>query len=238
MRTRSRSPSTGKDASTVASVMPARPPPPWPPQPRSGPSGSPPCRTVNAPVGPGARPAWAACSGRRAGPPRPAGRRRSGPGPGRSWTSATTSSPHRGDGRPHTTASSTAGWVLSAVSTSSANTFSPPVLMHTESRPCSSMVPSGRHRARSPATAWRTAVDHREGRRGLGRVAQVAERHPAGLGQPAEFAVARLQHAGSGPRTAPPRWPRARTRPRRGRRRRCWTHPGGRTRWSPARRRW
>src|SRR4051794_28925330 len=59
--------------------------------------------------------------------------------PARSCTMATTSLPQRSLGRPATTASYTAGCWASAASTSSAKIFSPPELMVTESRPCSSM---------------------------------------------------------------------------------------------------
>ena len=73
---------------------------------------------------------WAACSGRCGVRPRRAtsasvdrvGRR------GR-CTMATTSLPHRSLGRPATTQSYTAGWALTAASTSSANIFSPPELI-------------------------------------------------------------------------------------------------------------
>ena len=63
--------------------------------------------------------------------------------PARSCTTATTSLPQRSLGRPATTASYTAGWAMSAASTSSAKIFSPPELMVTESRPCRSSRPSG-----------------------------------------------------------------------------------------------
>ena len=56
-------------------------------------------------------------------------------------------------GGPATTASATAGWVVSTCSTSSANTFSPPVLIVAASRPSRSNEPSARSRTRSPATA-------------------------------------------------------------------------------------
>ena len=50
--------------------------------------------------------------------------------PGRGATTATTSLPKRSWGRPTTRQSATAGWWARACSTSSAKTFSPPVLMH------------------------------------------------------------------------------------------------------------
>ena len=64
--------------------------------------------------------------------------------PSTSWTMATTSWPQRSDGRPATTTSATAGWLMMACSTSSAKIFSPPELMVTESRPSSSISPSAR----------------------------------------------------------------------------------------------
>ena len=57
-------------------------------------------------------------------------------------TMATIISPKRWWGTPTTTASRTPAWVLIASSTSSGNTFSPPVLMHTDPRPNKVMVPS------------------------------------------------------------------------------------------------
>ena len=72
--------------------------------------------------------------------------------PSRSCTIATTSWPHRSDGRPAHTTSYTSGWWAIACSTSSAKIFSPPELMVTESRPYSSMTPSAVRRARSPGT--------------------------------------------------------------------------------------
>ncbi|MEZ5258701.1 MAG: hypothetical protein R2705_17950 [Ilumatobacteraceae bacterium] len=53
---------------------------------------------------------------------------------------------------PTATASRTPAWVLRASSTSSGNTFSPPVLMHTEPRPGSFSVPSASTSAQSPGT--------------------------------------------------------------------------------------
>ena len=76
--------------------------------------------------------------------------------PSRVATMATTSEPHRSLGRPQTTVSLTPGWAFTAASTSSANTFSPPVLIVTASRPSTSIVPSARRRARSPGTLNRT----------------------------------------------------------------------------------
>ncbi len=124
---------------------------------------------------------------------RRAGRRRWSTTPSRSCTTATTSLPHRSLGRPATTQSYTAGLAFSAASTSSAKIFSPPELIVTESRPCSSIDPVGaqpgpvaRHRVAHP-------VDHRVGARRLGRVAEVAERQPTALGQPAELGVAGVE---------------------------------------------
>ena len=52
-------------------------------------------------------------------------------------------------------ASYTSGWALTTASTSSVKIFSPPELMHTESRPSSVMVPSASRSTLSPATAYR-----------------------------------------------------------------------------------
>ena len=76
--------------------------------------------------------------------------------PGRGCTTATTRSPHRSSGTPTTTASNTAGCAFSAASTSSGYTFSPPVLIDTEPRPRSVIVPSASIRAWSPGTDHRT----------------------------------------------------------------------------------
>ena len=57
-------------------------------------------------------------------------------------TTAVIASPNLSSGSPTTTASATDGSVLSASSTSSGKTFSPPVLMHTEPRPNRLIVPS------------------------------------------------------------------------------------------------
>ena len=54
-----------------------------------------------------------------------------------------------------TTASNTAGCDFSAPSTSSGNTFSPPVFTHVLPRPSRVMVPSASIRAQSPGTAYR-----------------------------------------------------------------------------------
>ena len=62
--------------------------------------------------------------------------------PGASSTTAVMASPNFSSGMPTATASTTASWVFSTSSTSSGNTFSPPVLMHTEPRPSSVREPS------------------------------------------------------------------------------------------------
>jgi hypothetical protein len=75
---------------------------------------------------------------------------------GRSCTTAATRCPHRSSGTPTTTASNTAGCPFSAASTSSGWTFSPPVLIDTDPRPNTVIVPSSSTVARSPGTAHRT----------------------------------------------------------------------------------
>ena len=80
----------------------------------------------------------------------------SGVVPGRACTTAVTRSPQRSSGTPTTTASNTAGCDFSADSTSSGYTFSPPVLIDTEPRPSTVMVPSSSMRAWSPGTDQRT----------------------------------------------------------------------------------
>ncbi len=85
-------------------------------------------------------------------------------------------------------ASATSGWPFSAASTSSGKTFSPPVLMHSEPRPSTMMVPSASTVAWSPGSAHRDPVPLDE-RRGRGRrVAQVAERDVSAAGQAADRA--------------------------------------------------
>ena len=54
-----------------------------------------------------------------------------------------------------TSASNTSGQDFSAPSTSSGNTFSPPVFTHVLPRPSRVTVPSVSSRARSPGTAYR-----------------------------------------------------------------------------------
>ena len=110
--------------------------------------------------------------------------------------------PQRSLGRPATTQSYTPGWALTAISTSSAKIFSPPELIVTASRPCSSMLPSARQRARSPGIGVAHAVDDGVRARRLRGVAEVAERQPAALGQPADLVVAGRAAPGRGRRTA------------------------------------
>ena len=62
--------------------------------------------------------------------------------PGASSTTAVMASPNFSSGMPTATASTTESCVLSTSSTSSGNTFSPPVLMHTDPRPSSVSEPS------------------------------------------------------------------------------------------------
>ena len=71
---------------------------------------------------------------------------------GRTCTSAATRWPSRSSGTPTTSASKTSGWDLSASSTSSGKTFSPPVLTHMFPRPSKVIVPSSSRRAKSPGT--------------------------------------------------------------------------------------
>ena len=78
------------------------------------------------------------------------------PRPGGAARSPTTSSPKRSLGRPTTTASTTSAWRRSTSSTSSTKIFSPPLFTTSESRPRSTICPSGVRRARSPGTATRS----------------------------------------------------------------------------------
>ena len=55
-----------------------------------------------------------------------------------------------------TSASKTSGCDLSAPSTSSGKTFSPPVFTHVLPRPSSVIVPSSSTRAKSPGTTYRS----------------------------------------------------------------------------------
>ena len=71
-------------------------------------------------------------------------------------TTATTRLPNVSSGRPTTRQSSTAGWVFTTSSTSSANTFSPPVLTTWDPRPSSVILPSGSTVAQSPGKLNRT----------------------------------------------------------------------------------
>ncbi len=68
-------------------------------------------------------------------------------GAGLGSTTAVMAWPKRSSGSPTTTASWTSACSLSASSTSSGKTFSPPVLMHTEPRPSRTSVPSASTRA-------------------------------------------------------------------------------------------
>ena len=208
---------------------------PWSSSPRRAPRRSRACRLGSARPG---RPAerlgdLVAGERRAAVSPELVVARRRDPRPGRQHRHDL--GPHRSLGRPTTTASNTAGWALRTCSTSSANTFSPPVLIVTESRPSSSIVPSASTRARSPATAWRTPSTVGKVACVLASVAQVAERHPPGLGQPAELRVAGRQRAGAVGR-ARPRWA-TRSKGRKRRAPSAVARPAVRSRTSRARRR-
>ena len=72
--------------------------------------------------------------------------------------------------------------------------------MVTESRPYSSMTPSAVSRGSVARHRVAHAVDHREGAGGLVGVAEVAERHPALLGEPADLVVAGLERGRRGRR--------------------------------------
>ena len=72
--------------------------------------------------------------------------------PGRNSTAAPTTWPKRSSGIPTATASATDGWSFKTSSTSSGNTFSPPVLMTTEPRPSRWIAPSASTVAKSPGT--------------------------------------------------------------------------------------
>jgi len=97
-------------------------------------------------------------------------------------TMATTSWPQRSLCRPATTTSTTAGCPAIAPSTSSAKIFSPPELMVTESRPSSSIWPSGRSRPghrgsssasrRSPGTSQPSSPGRSGSRGGYARPGQ------------------------------------------------------------------
>ena len=78
--------------------------------------------------------------------------------PGTGCTTAATRWPQRSSGTPTTSTSYTAGWSLRTDSTSSGCTFSPPVLMHTDPRPSSTIVPSASTVAMSPVMTWRTPL--------------------------------------------------------------------------------
>src|SRR4051812_25853868 len=95
-----------------------------------------------------------------------------------SWssTSAVMASPKRSSGTPTTTASRTESWSLTASSTSSGYTFSPPVLMHTEPRPSSTSA---------------LAVDDHEGGRRFHRVLVVPDRLVAAHGDAPDLVAAR-----------------------------------------------
>ncbi len=68
-------------------------------------------------------------------------------------TTAATLWPQRSSATPTTVQSKTAGCALSACSTSSGKTFSPPVLMLTDPRPSIVIMPFPAHCAESPDTA-------------------------------------------------------------------------------------
>ena len=186
-----------------------------------------------------ARPPSGACSGPRAR--RPTARRSSsvGRGPSRSCTTATTSWPHRSLGRPTTTTSNTSGWRLMACSTSSANTFSPPVLMVTESRP--EELDATRRRARGPGRRPPRGARRRPpGRCGPSSPGRRGSR--AAPGRSGRASRARGRPASSTPgevaRTARRWWGSARRCPwRRRGRGRTSAPPGVRSRRSRARRR-
>ena len=72
--------------------------------------------------------------------------------PGCNDATATIRSPNRSSGTPTTRQSYTAGWALTASSTSSGKTFSPPVLMQFEPRPSRINEPSAATLAQSPGS--------------------------------------------------------------------------------------
>ena len=110
--------------------------------------------------------------------------------PARGCTTATTRSPQRSSGTPTTTASNTPACAFSTDSTSSGYTFSPPVLIDTEPRPSSVIVPSSSMRGVVAGHRPAHAVDHGERRRGLLRVLVVAERDVPAAGELADDAGA------------------------------------------------
>ena len=137
-----------------------------------------------------------ACSGPGGRRRRPAGRRRRASASGRSCTTATTSWPHRSLGRPdhdgvehgrvaleglldllgeHLLAAGVDGDRVAAVQLDGA---------------------VGQHAGPVAGHGVADAVDGREGAGRLVGIAEVAERHPPGLGQPAELVVAGLEDAG------------------------------------------
>ena len=103
--------------------------------------------------------------------------------PAASDTTAATRWPKRSSAKPSTRQSSTAGWHLTASSTSWGNTFSPPVLMHCDPRPRMVTLPVGADRGPVAGKGVAHAVDHPEGGRRLGLVPEVA------LGTPTERAT-------------------------------------------------
>ena len=149
-----------------------------------GPSGSRPCPTASGRSRRRRRSPWAACSGRCARRRRRAGRRSSTSTPSRTRTMATTSLPQRSLGRPATTQSYTPGWARIASSTSSAKIFSPPELIVTASRPCSSMLPSSRQ-PRPVARGWRSGRRRRRGRCAPSWRRRRGSRGPGGRSWPA-----------------------------------------------------
>ena len=76
--------------------------------------------------------------------------------PGCNEATATTRSPNRSSGTPTTRQSYTAGCALTASSTSSGKTFSPPVLMQFDPRPRRISEPSAATFAQSPGNEWGT----------------------------------------------------------------------------------
>src|SRR5438270_11596180 len=76
--------------------------------------------------------------------------------PGCKDATATMRSPKRSSGTPTTRQSYTAGCAFTASSTSSGNTFSPPVLMQLEPRPRRISEPSAATLAQSPGREWAT----------------------------------------------------------------------------------
>ena len=169
--------------------------------------------------------------------------------PGRSSTTAVTCEPKRSLGVPTTVASNTAGWRLSAFSTSSGKIFSPPELIDTDPAPVDDDGAVGVDRRQVAGHRVAHAVDHRERRRGLLLVLVVAERDVPAVREHPDPAVARLAQravvgdhdvAGFHRRTAARRrcryrraGPARRSPTRRTRRARRWSGAAARDRPSP-----